>query len=208
MIDRSLAIARKEKRNTRIRRSAEATRSLIIGAARRELVASGSEIEVNQIARRAGLSEGVVYYHFGNKKGLLDAMVRDHYQQIDEQVALIRFDGDTWVERERARVSAMIDLYHDDPSAALIARVVRSDPQLVAYETERRRQLFELGAKNIAEAQRSGEIAVDSDPRLLAAMLLTASEAAIIDSIERVPQINKAQLRQEIVSFILLVTSA
>ena len=208
MIDRSLAIARKEKRNTRIRRSAEATRSLIIGAARRELVASGSEIEVNQIARRAGLSEGVVYYHFGNKKGLLDAMVRDHYQQIDEQVALIRFDGDTWIERERARVSAMIDLYYDDPSAALIARVVRSDPQLVAYEAERRRQLFELGAKNIAEAQRSGEIAVDSDPRLLAAMLLTASEAAIIDSIERVPRLHKAQLIQEIVGFILLVTSA
>ena len=197
-----------DRKPTRIRRSAEETRKLIIRASRAELVASGSEIEVNQIAKRAGLSEGVVYYHFGNRKGLLDAMVRDHYFRLDEQVALIRFDGVTWVAREQARIRAMVDLYFDDPSAILIASIVRSDPQLVAYEAERRKRLYELGAKNIAEAQGTGEIKVDTDPQLLASMLLTASETAIIDALQRVPQLPRELVEQQIVDFLRLVTLA
>lgn len=142
---------------------------------------------MREVAERAGVSEGLTYYHFRNKAGLLDAVVRDFYQRLDDAVLAVPFPGDTWVEREKARVAEFVRLMYEDPIAPLVLNVLRVDPALHAEEQDRRRRLNALGARNIAEAQRDGEIASSFDPKLLVAMLLGGVMAGVTEALAEAP---------------------
>lgn len=45
----------------------ESTRKRILDAARQEIVLGKGDLEVANVAKRAGVSDGLTYYHFGNK---------------------------------------------------------------------------------------------------------------------------------------------
>ena len=160
----------------------------MIEAAREALVEGGGELEMMEVADRAGVSEGLAYYHFGNKPGLLDAVVRDFYDRLDETVMAVPFPGDTWVERERARIGEFVRLMYEDPVAPLVFNVLRVNPALHAEEQERRRRLNALGARNIAEAQRDGEISPEHDPQMLVAMILGGVMAGVTEALSLVPR--------------------
>ena len=170
----------------RKRRSAAEARKLLIEAARGVLVEGGGDLEMMDVADRAGVSEGLAYYHFGNKAGLLDAVVRDFYQRLDEAVMAVPFSGDTWVERERTRNAEFVRLMYEDPVAPLVLNVLRVNPALHAEEQERRHRLNALGARNIAEAQRAGEIKSGHDPKLLVAMMLGGVMAGVTEALSDV----------------------
>src|SRR5438445_6053023 len=75
-------------------------------------------LSIEAVARRAGISRPVVYEHFGDLAGLLEALT------------------DRMAERAGAQLAAVLpaDLDHDDPSGALMAafrgylEAARSDP--------------------------------------------------------------------------------
>ncbi|MEM7437861.1 MAG: TetR/AcrR family transcriptional regulator [Myxococcota bacterium] len=167
----------------RKRRSPAEARRLLIEAARDALVQGGGDFEMMEVASRAGVSEGLAYYHFGNKPSLLDAVVRDFYEQLDESVMAVPFPGDTWVERERARIAEFVRLMYEDPIAPLVLNVLRVNPALHAEEQDRRRRLNALGARNIAEAQRDGEISPEHDPQMLVAMILGGVMAGVTEAL-------------------------
>jgi AcrR family transcriptional regulator len=48
----------------------------------------------SKIAKKAGVSEGLIFRHFENKKGLLDAIVADAQQRLSEVFAHILFEDD------------------------------------------------------------------------------------------------------------------
>lgn len=154
------------------------------------------------VARRAGVSEGLAYYHFQNKAGLLDAIVQDFYQRLDASIAAVPFEGATWRERERTRVAAIVDFMYRDPAAALVANVVASDPTLLAQQRERARRLDELGARNIARAQRDGEIDPRLDPHLLVSMILGGVLAGITHALSSAPPKPQEDAEREIWSFV------
>ena len=160
----------------------------MIEAAREALVEGGGELEMMEVAARAGVSEGLAYYHFGNKPGLLDAVVRDFYDRLDESVMAVPFPGDTWVERERGRIGEFVRLMYEDPVAPLVLNVLRVNPALHAEEQDRRRRLNALGARNIAEAQRDGEISPNHDPQMLVAMILGGVMAGVTEALSEVPR--------------------
>ena len=171
----------------RKRRSASEARRILIGVAREVLAQGDGELEMMQVAELAGVSEGLAYYHFGNKAGLLDAVVRDFYERLDDAVMAVPFPGDTWIERERARTAEFVRLMYEDPIAPLVLNVLRVDPALHAEERERRRRLNALGARNIANAQRAGEIASSHDPKLLVAMILGGIMAGVTEALSDTP---------------------
>ncbi|MDH6194041.1 AcrR family transcriptional regulator [Mycobacterium frederiksbergense] len=49
-------------------------RQQLLDAARDELVDGNGAIELSGLTRRAGLSTGALYHHFGSKSGLLAAL--------------------------------------------------------------------------------------------------------------------------------------
>ncbi|MBX3505396.1 MAG: TetR/AcrR family transcriptional regulator [Parvibaculum sp.] len=187
----------------RKRRSPREARRLIVDAARRELLDGAGDLEMTEVAKRAGVSEGLAYYHFGNKAGLLNAVVKDFYERLDEAVLAIPYEGPSWRERERARTQEFVRLMYEDPVAPLVVDVVRADPGFASEERERRRRLNLLGARNIAEAQRAGEIDMSLDPALLVSMILGGVTAGINHALSARPPLPLAQAQQEIWSFVL-----
>lgn len=186
----------------RKRRSPREARSLIVAAARASLLEGAGDLEMAEVARRAGVSEGLAYYHFGNKSGLLNAVVRDFYERLDEAVLAVSYDGVSWMERERARTHEFVRLMYEDPVARLVVDVVRADPAFAAEEAERRRRLNALGARNIAAAQKAGDIDKAQDPALLVAMILGGVTAGVSHALAVKPPLPLAAAQEEIWSFV------
>lgn len=166
------------------------------------LLESDGALEVAAVARRIGVSEGLAYYHFGNKAGLLDAVIQDFYERLDASIAAVPFEGSTWREREQSRVRAIVDFMYRDPAASLVANVVSSDPRLLQQQRERTRRLDELGARNVARAQREGEIDSKLDPHLLVSMILGGVLAGITHALSSDPPMAREEAEREIWSFV------
>lgn len=186
----------------RKRRSPREARSLIVEAARASLLEGAGDLEMAEVARRAGVSEGLAYYHFGNKSGLLNAVVRDFYERLDEAVLAIPYEGASWKEREKARTYEFVRLMYEDPVASVVVNVVRADPAFAADEAERRRRLNALGARNIAAAQRAGEIDSAQDPGLLIALILGGVTAGVSHALVSKPPLALASAQKDVWSFV------
>ena len=66
----------RDRTGSRRRRSAAETRSAILEAAERRLLAGGPEaIRLQEIAADAGISHPAILHHFGSREGLVEAMV-------------------------------------------------------------------------------------------------------------------------------------
>jgi AcrR family transcriptional regulator len=51
-------------------------------------------VSTSKIAKRAKVSEGLIFRHFGNKKGLLEAIMKDAEQKVAQILAPILFEDD------------------------------------------------------------------------------------------------------------------
>ncbi len=187
----------------RVRRPARIARKTLIDAAREVLLEGEGNLEVAAVARRVGVSESLAYYHFKNKAGLLDAVIEDFYQRLDESVAAVPFAGETWRDREHDRVCAIVDFMYRDPASSLVFNVVASDPKLLEQQRERQRRLDELGARNIARAQRDGEIDPRLDPHLLVSMILGGVFAGITRALSSSPPKPQQQCEREVWAFVV-----
>ena len=49
-------------------------------------------VSTSKIAKRAKVSEGLIFRHFGNKKGLLEAIMKDAEQRLAQMFAPILFE--------------------------------------------------------------------------------------------------------------------
>jgi len=72
----------------RVRRTVEASRQAILEAAERHLIAEGPHgVKVQTIARDLGLTDAAVHYHFGNREGLLEALLRFSGRRFLDELA-------------------------------------------------------------------------------------------------------------------------
>ena len=148
-----------------------AARDRRLRAAAEELGETG-ELEVAAVARRAGVSTGLPYRYFGTRSGLLIAVLDAFYQRLGDAAALREYPAPTWAQRERQRVGDWVAAVYADPLAPLVLGGLVGDAEVAAANTRHLHLLIELGARNIAAAQRAGELPADRDPEFLAAATL------------------------------------
>ncbi|MFT0211500.1 TetR/AcrR family transcriptional regulator [Pseudomonas sp. F1_0610] len=76
----------------------EETRSKLLHAARQAFTEKGfANTAMDELTANVGLTRGALYHHFGDKKGLLAAVVRQIDQEIDTQLAAISQNtADKW----------------------------------------------------------------------------------------------------------------
>jgi AcrR family transcriptional regulator len=158
----------------RKRRSPEETRRLVLETAAAELARTGGNLEMATLARMAGLSEGLAFHYFGNRAGLIAAVVEAFYDRYEAAVIDLRFAGATWQEREKQRVRALVEFYFEEDLTPVILTRLGSEPQVADVEARRSRRQIELAARNISRAQAAGDIPSDRDPEILGAMMLGA----------------------------------
>jgi AcrR family transcriptional regulator len=147
------------------------------------------------VAKRAGVSVGLTYHHFGSKAGLVAGVVNRFY----EPLRAIAFGDVTpsnaipsnaipsnisaspigWRKREFARLRAMTDYFYDHPLSPLIAGRLAREPEVLDIERKHREALLVLSARNIAQGQSEGVAAQGLHPQVAATLLMGGQRLAI-----------------------------
>lgn len=155
-----------------------ATRTRLVAAAAQALIEGAGDFEMGQLARRAGVSDGLPYHYFGSKAGALSAVIDDFY---DRYYAVLNqpLDRDApWPEREHGRLEASIAFLYAEPLAPIVLGKMGRTVQVAGVETTRQDQLIGLARRNIEAGQRSGEIPETIDAGIAAAAIIGAIRQA------------------------------
>jgi AcrR family transcriptional regulator len=96
----------------RRRRDGEITRQRVVEAAIASILEIGYyQSSSNEIARRAGVTWGVLQHQFGTREALLLAVVNDRWQQLQEIVADAEISGETLEDRLRGLLDVLEQHY-------------------------------------------------------------------------------------------------
>lgn len=165
-------------RNTTAR--AAATRSRILVAATDQLLARDGQLEMQSVARAAGVVPSVVSHHFGSRSGLVCGIVDRFFDALHEEVLDhdVRHLG-TWWAREHDRVERAVRFYFTEPLAPVVYGRLGRDAEVAAAESARIGRIVTESARNIAAAQRAGELAPGVDPMLAAASIFGAARQLV-----------------------------
>jgi AcrR family transcriptional regulator len=90
-------VTARQKTPTRpLRRDAQANRDRIVAAARAAFATEGSEVPVEEIARRSGVGMGTLYRHFPAKEDLIDAVLEDAFAAFISAAEHAVAEQDAW----------------------------------------------------------------------------------------------------------------
>jgi AcrR family transcriptional regulator len=106
-----------------LRADARRNRDRVLEAARAAFGTEGSDVSLDEIARRAGVGAGTVYRHFLTKEALFEAVVVDRIGELVEEARALSDDPDpgrafsSFVERlarEGARKRDLVEAFGHD----------------------------------------------------------------------------------------------
>ena len=155
---------------------AAATQERLLAAAVSELVDSGGHLELRSVAQAAGVVPSVASHHFGSRSGLVAAVVEGFFARFHAEVldTDLRAYG-PWFEREHERVRRGVRFHMTDALAPVVYGSLSRDPEVAAVEQRCIAQVVGESARNIAAAQRAGELPRSVAPELAAAAIFGAA---------------------------------
>ncbi len=99
-----------DRQNQRVRRSPEEARALIIASAETILLREGVQaVQVRAVAREAGMTDAGITHHFGNREGLLTALLDNGARKTREAISET---VQSWVEEE-PDIARLVETLHD-----------------------------------------------------------------------------------------------
>lgn len=159
----------KRKRTTVLQKDAERTRADILVAATREFAENGySGARIEHIVQRMRTSKRMIYYYFGDKRGLYSAVLEAYYRSLREAESDLRLDERPPLEALRELISFTFDYHIANPDRVRLVMVenIHKGRHLSAMPF-----LEELNATVIAAMKRicergqaAGVIRKDADP--------------------------------------------
>jgi AcrR family transcriptional regulator len=161
-----------------LRADARRNRDRVLEAARAAFGAEGSDVSLDEIARRAGVGAGTVYRHFVTKEALFEAVVFDRIGELVEEARALSDDPDpgrafaSFVERLGREGALKRDL---------VEALAYDGIHLQLGETPIVRALTDVLAELLSRAQRAGAVRSDISVDDVVA-LLTGTAYAICHS--------------------------
>ena len=173
------------------------------GAAQEELVQGGGLLEMQAVAKRAKVSVGLAYHHFGSKAGLIAAVVEGFYDRLEE-VAFkpSNLTSADWTGREKERIAAYIAFQYDHPFAPLVVGPLSRAAEVLDVEQAFTRRQLAAGAYNLRAGQRDGVIPADLDPRLTIALMIGGIRQALIGALTKSQRPDREGLTEKIWVFV------
>ncbi|MFD6160485.1 TetR/AcrR family transcriptional regulator [Nocardia sp. NPDC060256] len=163
-------------------------RQQLLDAARDELVRGNGVMELSALTRRAGLSTGALYHHFGSKSGLLAAIYHAFYEGLRHATADARLPADAdWATRERDRTRRFVAYHFADPLAPVLFDRVALDPQLSELEAVYIQNISDDAAANIRHGQALGQLPTDIDPDSAGAFVIGGLRHGIAQQLRTTP---------------------
>lgn len=179
------------------------TRERLIDAAQEELIGGAGHLEMHAVAKRAQVSVGLAYHHFGSKAGLIAAVVAAFYDRLDAAVFRgAQLPSTTWTERERGRIAAYVRFHYAHPFAALVIGTLSRSPEVRDVEAAFTNQQLEAGALMIEAAQRDNIVAIAIDPHLTIALMIGGIRQALIGALMHQPRPDPDDLANDIWTFV------
>lgn len=174
----------------------------LIHAAQQELVSGSGNFEMQAVAKRAEVSVGLAYHHFGSKAGLVAAVVEAFYNELDD-AAFEGFEApsDAWAIRERARISAYVRFQYRHPLAALMVGALSRSPEVQDVETAFTDKQLTCGARMLAAAQAQGILSSSIEPNLTIALMLGGIRQALHRALQHEPRPGPEELTEKIWTF-------
>jgi AcrR family transcriptional regulator len=174
----------------------------ILNAARACLIAGGGDFEMSDVAKRAGVSEGLAYHYFKSKAGLLAAVVSGFFRRFNE-IANARYPGETpWPERERARLEAIIDFLYAEPLAPIVYGPMSRSAIVAAAELDGHAELVRLASLNIEDGIRRGFLPESVDSQIAGAAITGAVREVFAQAMRQDPRPDPAWLADRMWAFI------
>ena len=156
------------------------TRRRLLDAAAAEVARHGrAGASLTAIAAAAGLKPGSIYFHFGSRDQLIDAMLeeglRESLARLDRALAEVTQPGDPHARLQaaiRAHLDALADL-RDYASVVLAPALALEGPPGAAFRALRGTYLRQWSAL-VADAQAGGLMAAGVPPKTVRDLLLGA----------------------------------
>jgi AcrR family transcriptional regulator len=188
---------------SRIAATSVGTRERLVCAAQAELIQGKGHLEMQAVARRAQVSVGLAYHHFGSKAGLIAAVVEEFYSRLDEAAFNgAKLPSEAWADRERERIAAYVAFHYDHPFAPLVIGAFSRAPEVLDVEIAFTNRQLAPGALMLQAAQRDGIVPDDIDPHLTIALMIGGIRQALIGVLMSEQRPDPGKLTNDIWAFI------
>ncbi|OLU28193.1 TetR family transcriptional regulator [Pseudomonas sp. PA15(2017)] len=153
----------------RTRAEMEETRSTLVATARKVFSECGfADTSMDDLTARAGLTRGALYHHFGDKKGLLAAVVEQIDAEMDSRLQAISDSADDAWTGFRSRCLAYLEMALEPEFQRLVLRDARS--VLGGASPEAQRHCVESMQRLLDELIEQG-VVEDTDSEALASLI-------------------------------------
>jgi AcrR family transcriptional regulator len=141
-----------------MRKDALRNRERVLQAAAETFAKAGNEAQMDDIAKRCGLGVGTLYRHFRTKDKLLEALLLDGLDQFLAAAQASREQAATPWDALASFIRATAHMLVANRALKEMADgLAATSPEI----EEKKRQVYELVATLVRDAQRSGELRAD-----------------------------------------------
>jgi AcrR family transcriptional regulator len=170
----------------RLRKDAARNRAAILTAAR-ELFASGRDVPMYEIGRRAGVGQATLYRHFPDRAAVVAAITREHIERI-EAIAAEAVAGDQGVVTVLAAGAEMLVCIHD------LLGILRADASLPPILDELRRRMLDVLTTTLGRARGSDMLSgnVDANDLMLVLKMVNGALVGVSTAQERTAAASRA----------------
>lgn len=138
----------------------DATEALIIES-------NGSDFSIRSLGQRSGYSAPTVYHYFGDKDGLIDALLEERIARLAEDLEQVVASGDARSEL-RSMLLAYFDFSSQNPTfVRLMWTLSRKGESRMPPAMDRVRHCVENGLERFGESGQIGAFDIDSAGRIL-----------------------------------------
>jgi TetR/AcrR family transcriptional regulator, fatty acid metabolism regulator protein len=134
------------------------------------------ECRVEDIAREAGVSHGLLYHYFSSKEEVLETIFRETWSQMLEAVREVEESGEPAPVQVRKVAAIVLRSWQRDPDLIrVLVREITRSPHL-QREVQEIQAAFAALERIVRRGQREGEVRADLDARLASQVLYGALE--------------------------------
>ncbi|KFX18648.1 TetR family transcriptional regulator [Pectobacterium parvum] len=161
----------------RTRAEMEETRATLVAIARKVFSERGyADTSMDDLTAQASLTRGALYHHFGDKKGLLAAVVEQIDAEMDARLQVISDTAEDAWDGFRRRCRAYLEMALEPEIQRIVLRDARA--VLGGASPDSQRHCVESMQRLIDNLIRQGVVA-DADPQALASLIYgSLAEAA------------------------------
>ena len=153
----------------RSRAEMEETRIALLATARKAFCESGyAAASMDELTAKAGLTRGALYHHFGDKQGLLAAVVEQIDGEMDERLKAISDSADDAWEGFCQRCQVYLEMALEPEIQRIVLRDARAVLGNTSAETQ---QPCIASLQGLLEQLMAQETLVDTDPQALARLI-------------------------------------